>query len=109
MKNYEYHENNQSYFSLNINDNYEVNLYTTVGYESASVTMTLDEMKNMIKSLQEIVNITHKEIMDKEWSEWELKKFLSQTHYFRGDEEFELTCIENGFEETEFGTYKKVY
>lgn len=109
MKNYEYHEDNQTYFSLNVDGDYKVNLYTTVGYESASVTMSLDEMKDMIKSLQDIADITEKEIMDKEWSEWDLKKYLSQNNYFRGDEEFELICIENGFEETEFGTYKKVY
>ncbi|MFJ3388817.1 hypothetical protein [Lysinibacillus sp. NPDC086135] len=109
MKKYEYHEDNQTYISISIDNDYMVHLYNTVGYESASVTMTLDEMKDMVKSLQNMINISEKEITDKEWSEWDLKNFLSQTHYFREEEEFELTCIEKGFEKTEFGTYKKVY
>lgn len=109
MKNYEYHEDNQTYFSINITKELDVVLYAILGYESAGVTMSLDDLKDMQKSINLIIKNTEEEINNKTWSEFELKQFLSKDNYFRNQEEFELLCIEKGFEESQYGTYKKVY
>lgn len=109
MKEYKYHEDNQAYFSININKEFDVSLYATLGYESAGLTMSLDDLKDMQNSIQKLIADAEKEIANKEWNERELKTYLSKDNYFRNNEDFELLCIEKGFEETEYGTYKKVY
>ena len=108
MKGYEV-ENADGKFSVDIWNDYKVNFYILNHGESGSMTIGLDEFKEMVKDLNEMLSNVENEIKSKEWDEQELRQLLGQSYYFYNQEDFELACIEQGFEKQEFGTYKKVY